>query len=380
MDPAHDNAAAARPIAVVADGFDPARGGAERVAAQLVAALRARGHTVETIEPPAAGGALRRAIALASAAQRARAQGRFVVSLCKAPGDLVCPQGGLHLAAMAGALEPYPAALRPVLGAARLLAPRQFAFLAAERRQYAQARHFVAISERVRQDMIRIAGVPPERIEVCRLGVDLAHFRPPTDEARRDARRRLGLAADALVLLFASHNYRLRGLGRLLRALAQIEPTRRARLGLTLLVAGRGERARLQRLAHRLEIALVAAGQQSDMRAVYHAADALVHPTFYDTSSLVILEAMACGLPVVTTAGHGGAEFLRGPESVLVPPGRDPAPLARAIERLFEPGARRALGRSARACAERYPLELSLARLVDRIEDALLASAPPETP
>ncbi|GIW72395.1 MAG: hypothetical protein KatS3mg102_1937 [Planctomycetota bacterium] len=361
-------------VALVADGFDPARGGAEATAARLAQALAARGHTVERIATPPVRGKLRRALALARAATQAQARSDLVVSLCKAPGDVLIPQGGVHLAALGGTLRRHPAALRPLLALGRLLAPRQWAFLFVERRQYtARPRPWlVAISERVRRDMVQLCGADPAAIALCRHGVELERFRPPSAAERHAARAALGLEPGELALLLVSHNLALRGLERLLRAVALAGP-HLAPSRAVVLACGRERGRRHARLASRLGVELRLVGPRDDVRPLYHAADVLVHPSYYDTSSLVILEALACGLPVVTTRACGGAEFLRGMEGIVLEDGRAPAPLAQALLRLADPARRAAMARAARATAELYPEEQALARLLALIERAARA-------
>ena len=77
-------------------------------------------------------------------------------------------------------------------------------------------------------------------------------------------------------------------------------------------VAGNPDYRRWQALAQRLGIAerVSFVGLCSEMRDAYFAADFLVHPTFYDPCSLVVLEALACALPVITTRANGASELL----------------------------------------------------------------------
>jgi UDP-glucose:(heptosyl)LPS alpha-1,3-glucosyltransferase len=363
-------------IAVVADGFDPGRGGAETIACRLVEALEHRGHVVRRIAPPEDFGRVRRALELARSAEAARRNNHLVVSLCKAPGDVLVPQGGVHLAALWGSLGPYAPLLRPLVAALKLFAPRQLVFLAVEKRQYAGARRLVAISQRVCDDMVRLCGADERSVHICRHGVDLERFHPPSEAERRGARRRFGIGDGTFCVLFASHNYRLRGLERLIRAVGLTAPGGAGRAGggtaadTAILVAGRGRPARYAKLAAQLGVRLVLAGHLDDIEHGYHAADVLAHPTFYDTSSLVVLEALASGLPVITTPSHGGAEFLRGPEGIVVPDGRDAEPLADALLSLRSPVRRRSMARAARATAALHPLEEALALLVRTIEGA----------
>ena len=84
-------------------------------------------------------------------------------------------------------------------------------------------------------------------------------------------------------------------------------------------MAGSSDTAAFERLARRLKITdrVRFAGYCADMRNGYFAADFFVHPTFYDPCSLVVMEALACGLPVVTTRYNGAAEIMRPPREGL---------------------------------------------------------------
>ena len=96
----------------------------------------------------------------------------------------------------------------------------------------------------------------------------------------------------------------------------------------------------------------------------YAAADVYVHPTFYDPCSLVVLEAAASGLPVITTLANGASDLLHdGLDSVLLSDPGDAEELARQMQRLGDGPLRRAMG----AAARRTALEHTLAHNVDQI-------------
>ena len=100
-------------------------------------------------------------------------------------------------------------------------------------------------------------------------------------------------------------NYRLKGLDPLLRGVARMRETpefaERAK-AFRLVVVGNPKFGAYEKLAARLGIAeqVRFVGHCREMRNAYFASDFLVHPTFYDPCSLVVLEALACGLPVIT--------------------------------------------------------------------------------
>ena len=135
-------------------------------------------------------------------------------------------------------------------------------------------------------------------------------------------RNEVGLEPDDLVGLFVGHNYWLKGLKPLLTALAR----RKERL------ARREARppARLRRGEGRADPADgpsarpggdgPLAGFVPDIRACYWSSDFFVSPTYYDPCSLVVLEALACGLPAITTACNGAGELMtNGREGFVIP-------------------------------------------------------------
>src|SRR4029077_10617409 len=134
-------------------------------------------------------------------------------------------------------------------------------------------------------------------------------------------------------------NYRLKGLEPLLRAVALLPSESSFRL----LVAGSPDTVAFERLARRLKIAdrVRFVGYCADMRNCYFAADFFVHPTFYDPCSLVVLEAMACGLPVITSRYNGASELMSPPrEGLLIDDPHDHRRLASAIAQMLDSGRR----------------------------------------
>ncbi|RYY70021.1 MAG: glycosyltransferase, partial [Comamonadaceae bacterium] len=117
-------------------------------------------------------------------------------------------------------------------------------------------------------------------------------------------------------------------------------------------------RARYEALAQSLGIAGAVRfeGPRNDVVPYYHAADAFVLPTLYDPQSNAMLEAMGCGLPVITSTGCGAAELLSG-DSGHVVDALDDAALANAMEDLLDRAHCRELGAAGRRAIEPYTLE-----------------------
>ncbi|HVJ79934.1 MAG TPA: glycosyltransferase family 4 protein, partial [Planctomycetia bacterium] len=198
-------------------------------------------------------------------------------------------------------------------------------------------------------------------------GVDVDAFAPPRSPLEisdREALRREWGWEDLPILLLIAHNFRLKGLDTLLAA-AALE--RRAGRRWGVVVAGAGEIARYVARAKRLGIAdsVLFLGDRPDPRPVYRAADVYVQPTYYDPCSLVVLEALACGLPVVTSKFNGAGELLEpGREGFVVADPGDAARLAATLAPLADAAVRGRMGEAARALAERNSFERNCQALV----------------
>jgi len=187
------------------------------------------------------------------------------------------------------------------------------------------------------------------------------HDRP---RLRAEERRRWGVGPGEVVAAFVGMNYRLKGLEPLLYALARLP----AGAPLRLAVAGGAKTGPWERLARRLGVArrVVFLGPVADVRRVYFAADLHAHPTFYDPCSGVVIEALACGLPVITTRFNGAAELLHPPrEGFVLDDPHDHAALADALTTLLDPVCRDACGRAARQAAATWTIEHHVRRWLE---------------
>jgi UDP-glucose:(heptosyl)LPS alpha-1,3-glucosyltransferase len=239
------------------------------------------------------------------------------------------------------------------------------AILRAEREMFAHRdlRCVVCNSEMVRDEIARMYGVPADKLTVIRNGIDLQRFRPPTSEERSAARARFGWPEGKTVFLFVGSGFERKGVAGALRAFARAGLRERA---LLVVVGHDKRRGRYEQLARDLGIAgsVRFTGAQQDVLPYYQAADAFVLPTLYDPQSNAVLEAMACGLPAITTTGCGVAELL-SPESGHVVDAFDGEALAAAMTDLLQPEHARKLGAGARRAIEPYSL--------DRMTDEYLA-------
>jgi UDP-glucose:(heptosyl)LPS alpha-1,3-glucosyltransferase len=278
--------------------------------------------------------------------------------------DVLYPQGGLHLASAEHNLHKYPGRLaRGLARLAKGLDLAHWSFARLERRQYlGPHRPLVVVnSAMVRAHFQHHYGVRAENLYVVPSAIDPGRF-AETDRPRRrlEFRERWGIGAEETVGLFVAMNYRLKGLEPLLHAVGRVPAARSGDRPFRLLVAGNPRTAPYQRLAQRFGIAsqVCFIGPCREMANCYFAADFLVHPTFYDPCSLVVLEALACSLPVITSRYNGAGELLSPPrEGYVVRDPHDHEHLAWCMTQLLDPARRAACAQAARKAAARWTFE-----------------------
>ena len=230
---------------------------------------------------------------------------------------------------------------------------------AVERRVYRRADRIVVLSSAFRRLLVERYGVAPWSVDVIPPGIDLAHF-TPGDGHDRD---RLGIPEDAWVVLAARQLVPRMGLDVLLRAWAAAPPPR----GL-LAIAGEGpERGGLEALARGLgvaeEVRFLGRVDDNMLRAWYRAADVSVVPSLaLEGFGLVVLEALACGTPVVVSDAGGLPEAVAGLDGALVVPAGDEATLATRLEQARAASVPLPTPQACREHAERFTWERAAQR------------------
>jgi UDP-glucose:(heptosyl)LPS alpha-1,3-glucosyltransferase len=280
--------------------------------------------------------------------------------------DVLYPQGGLHVASVDHNLDKFR---NPVVrGLARLckwLDLAHWSYSALEKRQYLHKPGplIVVNSHMVRGHFEHYYGVPAENLHVIRSSINQARF-PEQDRLRRrlEFREQWGIGPEETVGLFAAINYRLKGLEPLLYSLRGLvrRPEYATGKPFRLVVAGHPNYRGWHGFAERLGVAEQACfiGHCSDMRSAYFGADFLVHPTFYDPCSLVVLEALACGLPVITTRANGASELLHPlQEGYVVDDPHNHERLTWCLLQLTDPERRSACAQAARRTAAQWTFE-----------------------
>jgi glycosyltransferase involved in cell wall biosynthesis len=226
----------------------------------------------------------------------------------------------------------------------------------------------IAVSEAVKQDLIRYDWVRPESIEVIPTGIDLTPFQLEVDPAK--VRSELGLPPDAYVFGTVGRLERPKGHVYLLRAFERIaKANARARL----VLVGDGSLAKpLQEEAARLGFAerVVFAGSRRNVPYLLRAMDVFVFPSLWEGQGLALVEAMASGLPVVASRVGGVSEVITdGTCGKLVPAGSPEALAEAMLAVMANPARAREMGTAARARAESV---FGASRMIERLEELYL--------
>jgi UDP-glucose:(heptosyl)LPS alpha-1,3-glucosyltransferase len=385
-------------VAVISERVQPHRGGAETYVADLCRILVRRGHDVTLVandwDLHALDPTVSRVRLLLAGARRGSRIWNFATEAerwveTNGPGfditlgfintwahDVIIPQGGVRAASLeANALRFESGPVRWLYRLTKQANPKYEQYRKIESRQYDPRRraHVVAPSAWVAGHLEHYHQVPLDRIRVIHNAIDAGRL-AIDDKAhvRGRLRAQLGIAENDLLALFVGHNFRLKGLPPLLRALAVRTLRGTSTRPIHLLVCGKGSQPPMRRLARKLGLEAVVhfAGFLDDVRQAYAASDFFVLPTYYDPCSLVVFEALACGLPVITTSQNGAAEVMtQGREGFVVPHPDDRKALSGALDALTDPEARARMSAAASLLGQEQSFDRHVDRLLALFED-----------
>ncbi|MGD0542714.1 MAG: glycosyltransferase family 4 protein [Tepidisphaeraceae bacterium] len=375
-------------IALVIFNADPQRGGAERYTADVAAALARRGHQVDLIAsrfgPPIDG--VKFVSLDAKAPTRA---GRFPIFLNSLDAhlrgqkydlihsmlpvrrcDIYHPHAGMAKAALESHLSRPSAPSRALAQLAnRLNRKRQLFAMVEEALLHGPEKPFViCLSDYVKGMILKY--YPDISGQFVKLfnGTDLVAFDPATHlGGGQMIRKRYKIPQDATVALMIAQHFERKGLGEVIEATANLAKASPSAAP-TILVVGQDDPGRSREQAKRLGVIdkMIFAGQTDRAADFYAASDFFVLPTRHDSCSLVVLEALAMGLPAISTVFNGACEIMNDGEHgfVLANPADVPA-LTEAMGRLMDPIARQ---RMHEACLALRP-NLSFDAHMDRLEE-----------
>lgn len=387
-------------VALVSEWLDSWRGGAETSTQQFIHHLMDRGvelHVFTRSRPSPTPGMFVHTISGASMSRTRRSvtfshrvehilrNDSFdvvhAISACRF-ADIYQPRGGtvaetiernvaLRDSAHARRLKRYTARLNlkqryQLLLERKLLAPGKGPIVA-------------AISEYVVRQLREHYELPDDRIRRIYNGVD-ADRCPASQRAdhRKAIRREFGIAPSDVLVLLVAHNFRLKGIHRWMQAMASL--VERGVGNVRSLVIGRGESPAWHRLSARLNIEdrLIFVGPSDRVGEFLHAADILVHPTYYDPCSRVVLEGMVAGVPCITTRWDGASEMIaNGTNGYVLDEPTDIVTLAERVEQLCDAGLRKRIGKAASAITDRVSMSRHTHEMVALYEEIATKSLSP---
>lgn len=372
-------------IALVILHADPARGGAERYTADLQLALRGRGHDAGLLASsfPWNQIASHDVLLPSPGLSRAGRYMRFLESLDRHL-DQTCydivhtmlpvrrcnvyhPHAGIAAEAVESGHLKYDAALSRAVSKIgnRVNARRQrFARVERELLRRQPPPTVLCLSECVKATIGKHYELPEAKLATLFNAVDLAKFDPAARAgAGNEVRRRFSIGDDKVIGLMIAQDFSRKGLREAIAALAATQDPK-----LVLLVVGKQDPSAYQQLAANYGVSdrVIFAGSTTDPYAYYRAADFFVLPTRHDPCSLVVLESLAMGVPVISTVFNGACEIMRDRvQGFVLPEASDIQALAHSMSEMIDADRRHTMSEACLALRPALSFDQHLNRLLE---------------
>ena len=367
-------------IALIILHADPTRGGAERYTVDLAAGLVSRGHDVSLVACSFGNATAARQVKLP--ARSATRLGQYLAFLDAVEAhistehydlvhamlpvrhcDVYHPHAGLAAEAVVTGHLKYDGVRKSLAGITNRFNRKRQKFAAIERGllEGPAVPTVLCLSEYIKATVRRQYKLPDEKLATLFNAVDLVKFDPGRmPEAGDLTRVKFGIDADCVVALMIAQDFQRKGLSEAIDALTGVD--RR----LVLFVVGKQKTAVYQKRAMRAGVAdrVIFAGATNDPYSFYRAADFFVLPTRHDPCSLVVLESLAMGVPVISTIFNGACEIMTdGVHGFVLQEARDVGALHERYIRMLDDANRK---RMSEACLELRP-QLSQEHHLDRL-------------
>jgi UDP-glucose:(heptosyl)LPS alpha-1,3-glucosyltransferase len=375
-------------IALVIFWGDPQRGGAERYTADIAAALAGRGHGVDLISTRF-GPEIPGVNFVPIAARAPTRAGRYLDFLNHLDGhlagrkydivhsmlpvrrcDLYHPHSGMAKAALQTHLARASVPGRVIGQLANRLNRKRRVFAEVEDKLIhgPDKPMVLCLSDYVKGMILRHYPDITDQLVKLFNGTDLKLFDPVVHaSARQTIRRQFGISPDATVALMIAQHFERKGLAEVILATANIAKQSRDSAPIVLVV-GKDDPSRSRQQARRLGIEdkIIFAGQTTSTADFYAASDFFVLPTRHDSCSLVVLEALAMGLPAISTVFNGACEIMTdGRHGYVLKDPADAGGLTVAMTKLINPQTRQMMRDG---CLALRP-SLSFDAHMDRLEE-----------
>ena len=229
----------------------------------------------------------------------------------------------------------------------------------------------VAISQMIKKDMESFFRVKGTEINVVYNGVDTSQYDQNLRlEFRGPLRRQLGIRADEVVFLFISYDLKKKGIEPLVKAVSLL-----IKMGNTnfkvMVIGGLPYKALLRQInALNIEDKILFTGPVRSTKEYYASSDVFVLPTYYDACSLVVIEAMASGLPSITTSSNGAAGIIAdGKDGYVISHPPEPLALAIKMQLLLDDEKRQQMSREAFSTGRSYSEEKNHQEMIEILEE-----------
>jgi len=233
-------------------------------------------------------------------------------------------------------------------------------------------RRIIAISEMVKRNIMDNYPVSSEDIAVVYNPVDLEKFNPSNREKfRARIRKEYGIGMNDIVFLFVGSGFERKGVKYLIEAAELLGEH------VTVMVVGKGSGERFQNSIRKQRV--IFCGPQKHIEQYYAAADAFVFPTIYEPFGNVHLEALAAGLPVITTKNSGASEIIEnGRSGFVVSEPEDTTAIAEGMACLLDRDVRERMSMEARRVAEQFTFERHTTEIMQLYSDIIKDKAMPQ--
>lgn len=250
------------------------------------------------------------------------------------------------------------------------LNPLHHALLSLEKELFRKTPRIIANSEMVKRQIMAYYAVPDQKITVIYNGVDLERFRPVPPDQKAELRKKLGLPQALAIALYVGSGFRRKGVPQILKAMGELKKSGVS--DIMFVAVGKDRISDYEKCAGKLGVAdwAVFLGPRENVADMYAASDFFVLPTLYDPFSNATIEALACGLPVITSNNNGVAELIEnGVQGYVLENLDDPGELADRMTAVARNHA--SLRTAARALAEKHPIEWSASAVLDVIKQSV---------
>lgn len=224
----------------------------------------------------------------------------------------------------------------------------------------------IAISKRIKNELKNKYNISEKKIEVNYNGVDINKFNPKNKKNyRHEIIKKHNLNNNKLNLLFLGSGFKRKGLDYIFESIKELD-------NINLLIVGKGDISKYRLKAKKLNIysKVVFVGPVDDVEKYYAASDLFIFPTIYEPFGKVITEAMASGLPVITTKIAGAAELIENyKDGFVINNPNDISSMREYINLMRDKNYKEKISKAARKKAEKYSLKKYLNKFLDIYED-----------